>query len=96
MHPPDPALIARLRGIAKRDTTVDELVRVIRHHLGTDDGLALVVDRYLCEAFRLPLGEVRAVEGSECLGRSVYTLAEIDRLLLPRIAAARTLWDRDD
>jgi hypothetical protein len=81
--------------MAKLGTTINELVEEVRRHLGTEDGLALVVDRYFCEAFRLPLGEVRPVEGSECLGRSVYSRDEIDRLLLPRIEAARPLWDDD-
>lgn len=93
VNQPDPALIARLRSMAKLGTTINELVGEVRRHLGTEDGLALVVDRYFCAAFRLPLGEVRPIEGSECLGRSVYSCDEIDRLMLPRIEAARPLWD---
>jgi len=95
MTKPDSKLIARLRNMAREGTTIARLVAEVRQYLGNEDGLALVVDRYFCEAFRLRLGEVRPVEGSECLGRTVYTSEEIDQLMLPRIAATRPLWDGD-
>jgi len=95
MTEPDSNLISRLRKIAADGTTINRLVNEIRQYLGTDDGLPLVVDRYFCEAFHLPLGEVRAVEGSECLGRTVYSHDEIDCLLLPKIEATKQLWGAD-
>lgn len=85
-------LIARLRELAGRGTSVRALVDEIREDLQTDDGLALVADRYFKEAFFLPLGEVRAIEGSPCLGGRAYSDEEIDRLMLPRIEGTRHLW----
>lgn len=60
--------------------------------LGSDDGLALVADRYFKEAFCLSLGDVRPIEGSACLGGKVYSDEEIDKLMLPRIGRTRLLW----
>jgi hypothetical protein len=85
-------LIARLRELAGRGTTVRALVGEIRDHLKTDDGLALVADRYFKEAFFLPLGDVRPIEGSPCLGGHAYSDEQIDRLMLPRIEGTRHLW----
>lgn len=92
MTQPDPNLISELRKMAMEGTTINRLVNEIRQFLGTDDGLPLVVDRYLCEAFHLPLSVVRAVEGSECLNRNVYSHDEINQLLLPKIETNKQLW----
>ncbi|MEZ6142133.1 MAG: hypothetical protein R3B84_16350 [Zavarzinella sp.] len=92
MIKPDQNLIIRLRKMAVNETTICKLIDEIRSFLGTNDGLALVVDRYFCEAFHLPLGEVRVIEGSECFGLSLYTHEEIDRIILPRIAQTKHLW----
>jgi len=67
---------------------IDEIHRYLR----TNDGLALVVDRYLMEAFHLNLSQVRTVEGCSRLGSKAYSDEEIDRLMLPRIEATRHLW----
>jgi hypothetical protein len=64
----------------------------IRDELKTDDGLALVADRYFKEAFFLSLGDVRTIEGSACLGGRAYSDEQIDRLMLPRIESTRHLW----
>jgi hypothetical protein len=69
------------------------MVEVIRSYLGTDDGLPLVADRYFKEAFLLPLGDIRPIEGSACLGGKVYSDQEIDRMMLPRIESTQRLWD---
>jgi hypothetical protein len=78
--------------MASRGTTVRAMVDEIRSYLGTDDGLALVADRYFKEAFLLPLGDIRPIEGSACLGGKVYSDQEIDQLMLPRIESTRGLW----
>ena len=78
-------LILRLREMASRSSTVKAMVNEIRDHLATDDGLALVADRYFKEAFLLRLGDVRPIEGCYCLGGKVYSDEEIDRIILPRI-----------
>ncbi len=88
----NPELIARLRELAGRGSSIRALVAEIRGYLKTDDGLALVADRYFKEAFFLPLGEVRPIEGSPCLGGKAYSDEEIDRLMLPRIESTRHLW----
>lgn len=85
-------LIARLRELAGRGTTIRALVEEIRGYLKTDDGLALVADRYFKEAFFLPLRDVRPIEGSPCLGGAAYSDEEIDRLMLPRIESTRHQW----
>jgi hypothetical protein len=85
-------LIARLRELASRGASVRALVDEIRDYLKTDDGLALVADRYFKEAFFLPLGEVRPIEGSPCLEGKAYTDEQIDHLMLPRIESTRHLW----
>jgi hypothetical protein len=85
-------LIARLRELAGRGTSVRALVDEIRGYLKTDDGLALVADRYFKEAFFLPVGQVRPIEGSPCLGGQAYSDEQIDRLMLPRIESTRHLW----
>jgi hypothetical protein len=85
-------LIARLRELAGRGTSMRALVGEIRGYLKTDDGLALVADRYFKEAFFLPLGAVRPIEGSPCLGGRAYSDEQIDRLMLPRIESTRHLW----
>jgi hypothetical protein len=85
-------LIARMRELAGRGTSVRALVDEIRDHLKTDDGLASVADRYFKEAFFLPLGEVRPIEGSPCLGGKAYSDEQINRLMLPRIESTRQLW----
>lgn len=90
--PLDHQLVARLRELAGRGTSVRALVGEIRDYLKTDDGLALVADRYFKEAFLLPLGEVRPIEGSPSLGGMAYSDEEIDRLMLPRIEKTRHLW----
>ena len=86
-------LIARLRQMARNGTSVRELIQEVRNQQGTDDGLSLVVDRYLKEAFLLSLADVRHVEGSSCLGGSLYDNNQIDELLLPLIAASRNQWE---
>jgi len=86
------SLILRLRGMASRGAAVRALVDEIRDYLGTNDGLALVADRYFKEAFALTLSDVRPIEGSSCLGGMVYSDEEIDRLMLPRIESTRHLW----
>jgi hypothetical protein len=85
-------LIARLRELAGRGTSIRDLVDEIRDYLKTDDGLALVADRYFKEAFLLPLGDVRPIEGSPGLGGKAYSDEQIDRLMLPRIERTRHLW----
>jgi hypothetical protein len=85
-------IIKRLREMASRGTTVRAMVDEIRSYLATDDGLALVADRYFKEAFSLSLGDIRPIEGSACLGGKVYSDEEIDRLMLPRIEGTRHLW----
>jgi hypothetical protein len=86
-------LITRLRELAGRGTSVRALVDAIRDYLKTDDGLALVADRYFKEAFFLPLGDVRPIEGSPGLGGKAYSDEQIDRLMLPRIESTRHLWE---
>lgn len=88
-------LIARLRKMARTGTSVRELIQEVRNYSRTDDGLSLVVDRYLKRAFLLSLGNVRHVEGSSCLGGSLYNDNQIDELLLPLIAASRHQWESD-
>jgi hypothetical protein len=88
----DHQLIARLRQLAGQGTSVRGLVDEIRDYLKTDDGLALVADRYFKEAFLLTLGEVRPIEGSPGLGGKAYSDEQIDRLMLPRIESTRHLW----
>lgn len=85
-------LILCLRQLARNQATVRELVEEVRKHLGASDGLSLVVDRYLIEAFLLSLDEARHVEGSSCLGSKLYDDSQIDELLLPFIAASRQKW----
>jgi hypothetical protein len=85
-------LVAKLRKMASSGTTVRTMIDEIHRHLKTDDGLALVVDRYLMEAFHLNLSQVRVVEGCSRLGSKAYSDEEIDRLVLPRIEATRHLW----
>ncbi len=86
------ALIQRLRDMACAGAGVRAMVDEIRGYLATDDGLALVADRYFKEAFLLPLGDIRPIEGSACLGGKVYSDEEIDRMMLPRIEGTRHLW----
>jgi len=69
------------------------MVEVIRSHTNTNDGLALVVDRYFKEAFLLPLGDIRHIEGSSCLGGKVYDDKQIDEILLPLISMTRERWE---
>jgi hypothetical protein len=88
----DHQLIARLRELAGRGTSVRDLVHEIRGRLKTEDGLALVADKYFMEAFFLKLGEVRPIEGSPSLGGKAYSDEQIDRLMLPRIEGTRHLW----
>jgi hypothetical protein len=87
-------LIARLRVMAGQGATVKMMVTEIRNHVKTDDGLSLAADAYFWKAFLLPLGEIRDIEGSACLGGKAYTDEQIDRLMLPRIANTRHLWER--
>lgn len=85
-------LVARLREMASSGTTVRAMIDEIHRYLGTNDGLALVVDRYLMEAFHLNLSQVRPVEGCSRLGSEAYNDEEIDRLMLPQIEATHHLW----
>ncbi len=78
--------------MAGHGASIRMMVDEIRNHLKTDDGLALVVDRYIKEAFLLPLGDVRHIEGSSCLGGKVYDDNQIDQLMLPLIAGTRHQW----
>jgi len=87
-------LIKRLRDMASLGATVRAMVDEIRSYLATDDGLALVADRYFKEAFLLSLGDIRPIEGSACLGGKVYSDQEIDRLMLPRIESTQHLWEQ--
>jgi hypothetical protein len=84
--------IARLRELAARGTSVRALVDEIRRYLKTDDGLALVADRYFMKAFFLKLGDVRPIEGCPSLGGKAYSDEQIDGLMLPRIEGTRHLW----
>jgi hypothetical protein len=68
------------------------MVNEIKAYIKTEDGLSLVTDAYFRKAFMLPLGQIRAIEGSPCLGGKAYTDEQIDEIMLPRIANNRHLW----
>lgn len=85
-------LIDRLRSMATQGASIRMMVDEIRNHLETEDGLALVVDAYFRRAFLLPLGQIRDIEGSSCLGGKAYADDQIDQLMLPRITRSRHLW----
>ncbi len=91
----DQRLILRLRDLAGQGASVRVMIGEIRASLTTDDGLALVADRYFTQAFLLKLGDVRPIEGCACLGGKVYSDEAIDRLMLPRIESTRDLWQED-
>lgn len=91
----DQQLIKRLRDLADHGATIRAMVDEIRNRVRTEDGLALAVDAYFWKAFLLPLGQVRDVEGSSCLGGKVYTDEQIDQLMLPRIEGTRHRWQRE-
>lgn len=86
-------LVTKLRLRARSGAPVKALVDEVRSFLGTTDGLALVVARYFCKAFFLGLEDVRDIEGSACLGHSLYSEEEIDQLMKPRIEKTRPRWE---
>src|SRR5262245_56506977 len=81
-------VIRAMRELATRGTTVRELVQVVHTRLGYPEDAVLPVMWYFSEAFGLPLKDVLPLR--EWLGTDRDE--EIDALMLPAIAKARSQW----
>lgn len=81
-------IIAVLRQLAARGTTVRELTGEIRRRLGCENEAIVPVLWYLTEAFGLTLPEVLPVR--EWIGTDRDE--EIDALIMPAIANTREKW----
>jgi hypothetical protein len=87
-----PELISKLRELARRGTSVRELVGTIHETLDCGDDAAIPALAYIAHAFCLPLIEVLPIR--EWLGTDHDK--EIDALILPAIRRTGSQWGRED
>lgn len=92
LEPPDVRadVIEALRDLARRGTTVRELVRMLQTSMDLDQDSLLTILWYFMKAFCLPLGDVLPIR--EWLGTDRDE--EIDAAILPAIKKTMGRWSQ--
>ncbi len=89
----DPAVVNRLRTLAREGRTVSALLEEITNRLGLSGSHPLLLARYMREAFGLSLLEVKPIGGWSPGGSGELSDAQLDELLMPGIDANRDWWE---
>jgi hypothetical protein len=93
MEPLNQALIRDLRGMARKGATAPQMLRTILERAAPEQPQAVVLIKYLREAFALTLRQASPVGGWMPDNSGELSDAQLNDLLLSEILNKRSTWD---
>ncbi len=89
----NPAVVHRLRDMARHGASVPQMLREILRSLAPERPHAVTVIKYIRDAFRLSLAQAKPIAGWFRDGTGDLQDAQLDELVMPEILKNRQKWD---
>jgi hypothetical protein len=88
----DPAILCRLRILAREGETASQMLREITRHLAPEKPHKVTLIKYMRAAFSLTLQQTSPIAGWSAGGPAELQDSELDKFVMPEIMKNRQEW----